>query len=394
MALVRYLLIVCSSAFGSEVSYEVSNTAADDVLSGWSSLADWSQNKTALSLFKLALKNHQPVIVEPFFTDEFAELVYQNITDPPVFRQDNIHADCITNCGAGRDVYERTYRQRTLQWMDEFGLSTSHDDNGRTSKLCEMMSSFQFDWPHEADHAELEDAHPVCHGSNSCFNSTQVGDFPYMCSQDRRSSTKHIMLDFFPMAQHLFERPLGPAQAAEGLHNNQFFEGDYFGLHDDDVRHRALSVTVLMTKHPGERDGGEFLWCGRRDVFEEQAVWPDARLLRPGFNRAIMFAVNVNSTHAVLPVRSGARDLRRSLQWWYKLAPAKVPIPRFGGVRQRRGWWSIFDNRLFLCLCICAPLLLFLCIRTKRLACMRGCAHVSPKYVLPFIQRIGGGKDL
>eukprot|EP00747_Dinoflagellata_sp_TGD_P183665 gnl/TRDRNA2_/TRDRNA2_38696_c0_seq1.p1 gnl/TRDRNA2_/TRDRNA2_38696_c0~~gnl/TRDRNA2_/TRDRNA2_38696_c0_seq1.p1 ORF type:complete len:341 (+),score=16.36 gnl/TRDRNA2_/TRDRNA2_38696_c0_seq1:33-1055(+) len=303
------------------------HSSAGEVESPWAKFAAaWSQNLTALSLISRALRNRQHVVIEPFFNADFAESIHQSLTDPPPVRTDNIHSKCKHGCGPGHDVYQNHVR-KALSRVNDL-LKAEQGEVGLASNLCEEALALK-QWPfHDEDYVELEQAHPSCsQRSESCFNADHINGFTFACSQNHRSLASDVIQGFFPLFQQLSERPL--AMSEVDVQSNQFYEGDFFSLHTDHPpfhgRNRAVAVTVHMTKNYGEHDGGEFLWCGHRSPSEKltaSSLWPDARLVRPGFNRAILFVVDRNSSHhAVMPVKPGAQALRQSLQWWY-LHPA------------------------------------------------------------------------
>eukprot|EP00747_Dinoflagellata_sp_TGD_P116695 gnl/TRDRNA2_/TRDRNA2_172444_c0_seq6.p1 gnl/TRDRNA2_/TRDRNA2_172444_c0~~gnl/TRDRNA2_/TRDRNA2_172444_c0_seq6.p1 ORF type:complete len:367 (+),score=41.02 gnl/TRDRNA2_/TRDRNA2_172444_c0_seq6:87-1187(+) len=305
------------------VAYGLRLPHSQDVVAPvWSGLADWSRNATKLSLIRHALKNKQPVVIEPFFTADFAEQVFQKIAVPAPLNSKNAHPD-VDQALDGWDQYMKNVRHGQLQWMDQHITHASGALSNETyqeftaaRQLCEKIYS-------------LVRSQPRCkHKQAKCFNSKMIKHFPFVCSADDRP-LYDVVDGLFPLAQNLIQEPLAPAAEADGVSSplltvHHFFEGDFFALHSDASRNRALSVTVHMTKHPNKmKDGGEYLWCGERlkgmghkETFVP-TLWPDARLFRPGFNRALLFKVHDKSNHAVLPVRKGATVLRRSVQWWY-----------------------------------------------------------------------------
>eukprot|EP00747_Dinoflagellata_sp_TGD_P116691 gnl/TRDRNA2_/TRDRNA2_172444_c0_seq2.p1 gnl/TRDRNA2_/TRDRNA2_172444_c0~~gnl/TRDRNA2_/TRDRNA2_172444_c0_seq2.p1 ORF type:complete len:380 (+),score=34.63 gnl/TRDRNA2_/TRDRNA2_172444_c0_seq2:40-1179(+) len=284
---------------------------------------DWSRNETEISLIKDALSKGQPVVIEPFFTAEFAEQVFDHLANPPV-KGSKKHAPIVdpSKKGPGREVYEEHVRQGQLKWMDKCGLNASVDEISAARKLCAGMSGL-LDWPRKPeDYSLLAHVYPQCAGHfEGCFDSAAIQNFPYMCSNIRRSFPVDPVEEFHELAQHLLGQPLGPASKAypyshksHKVGTNHFFEGDYFSLHTDNTGERAMAVTLHMTKNANKmKDGGEYLWCGPPGAGD----YPGARLFRPGFNRAMLFGVGAESYHAVLPVRKGATVLRRSVQWWY-----------------------------------------------------------------------------
>eukprot|EP00747_Dinoflagellata_sp_TGD_P116698 gnl/TRDRNA2_/TRDRNA2_172444_c0_seq9.p1 gnl/TRDRNA2_/TRDRNA2_172444_c0~~gnl/TRDRNA2_/TRDRNA2_172444_c0_seq9.p1 ORF type:complete len:368 (+),score=33.57 gnl/TRDRNA2_/TRDRNA2_172444_c0_seq9:87-1190(+) len=306
------------------VAYGLRLPHSQDVVAPvWSGLADWSRNATKLSLIRHALKNRQPVVIEPFFTAEFAEQVFDHLANPPV-KGSKKHAPIVdpSKKGPGREVYEEHVRQGQLKWMDKCGLNASVDEISAARKLCAGMSGL-LDWPRKPeDYSLLAHVYPQCAGHfEGCFDSAAIQNFPYMCSNIRRSFPVDPVEEFHELAQHLLGQPLGPASKAypyshksHKVGTNHFFEGDYFSLHTDNTGERAMAVTLHMTKNANKmKDGGEYLWCGPPGAGD----YPGARLFRPGFNRAMLFGVGAESYHAVLPVRKGATVLRRSVQWWY-----------------------------------------------------------------------------
>eukprot|EP00747_Dinoflagellata_sp_TGD_P116693 gnl/TRDRNA2_/TRDRNA2_172444_c0_seq4.p1 gnl/TRDRNA2_/TRDRNA2_172444_c0~~gnl/TRDRNA2_/TRDRNA2_172444_c0_seq4.p1 ORF type:complete len:288 (+),score=24.64 gnl/TRDRNA2_/TRDRNA2_172444_c0_seq4:40-903(+) len=240
---------------------------------------DWSRNETEISLIKDALSKGQPVVIEPFFTAEFAEQVFDHLANPPV-KGSKKHAPIVdpSKKGPGREVYEEHVRQGQLHWMDKFGMNASEDEFSTGSRLCEEIQSLA-DWPRKpSDYRTLAQAFPQCQRNfTTCFDSKAVRNFPFVCSQEHRHLPGDVAELFFPLAQRLFDQPLAPASEADGVSystaenghhrkslvaSNSFFHGDYFSMHNDAIDRRALAVTVHMTKHPGKKDGGEYLQWG------------------------------------------------------------------------------------------------------------------------------------